>query len=61
METIKNTNFFYLHKNKDNLYHGKYNFNIGANTWVTVEVTHIAGDLKDIHDDTEDSKQKKSR
>lgn len=44
--------FFYLHKYKNQLYHRECNFN----SRFTVEVAHIAGNLENVHGNTEESK-----
>lgn len=47
---------FYLHNYEDNLDHRECDFNSG----VTVKVSHVAGYLENVHDDTEEPEQHKS-
>lgn len=44
--------YFYLHKYENQLYHRECNFN----SRITVEVAHIAGNLENVHGNTEESK-----
>lgn len=47
---------YYLHDNKDKLYHREGYFN----SWITVKVSHITSNLENVHNDTEDPKKHKS-